>query len=81
MENVFGCWNKRLTVNCSLRIVPVKLEWFILRLNTPQRLDSLFGGKEDLSAAIVLQAQKRGRDESPNPLISLAPRGGLEPPT
>ena len=32
-------------------------------------------------ASIVLQAQKRGQEKSPNPLNLLAPRVGLEPTT
>ncbi|MGD0626082.1 MAG: site-specific integrase [Thermodesulfobacteriota bacterium] len=46
-----------------------------------EKLDSLFNKEEQPSAAIVLQAQKRGQEKSPNPLISLAPRVGLEPTT
>jgi hypothetical protein len=33
------------------------------------------------TTAILLQAQKRGQDKPPNPLILLAPRAGLEPAT
>jgi integrase len=46
-----------------------------------QRLNSFFSVSDHPTAAIVLQAQKRGQDESPNPLNFLAPRAGLEPAT
>ncbi len=46
-----------------------------------EKLDSHYAKEGQTSAAIVLQAQKRGQEKSPNPLISLAPRVGLEPTT
>jgi len=46
-----------------------------------EKLDSHYAKEETPSAAIVLQAQKRGQEKSPNPLESLAPRVGLEPTT
>jgi hypothetical protein len=42
-----------------------------------RRLDRYFGGINEPTAAIVLQGQKRGQDQSPNPLNLLAPRAGL----
>ncbi len=45
-----------------------------------ERLEDFYG-RNDLSAAIELQAQKKGPVTSPNPLKSLAPRVGLEPTT
>ncbi len=38
-------------------------------------------GEKHPTTAILLQAQKRGQEKSPNPLNSLAPRVGLEPTT
>ena len=38
-----------------------------------EKLDSLYSKEEQPSAAIVLQAQKKGQEKPPNPLISLAP--------
>jgi hypothetical protein len=33
-----------------------------------EKLETYFGGVEEPTASIVLQVQKRGQDESPNPL-------------
>jgi len=44
-----------------------------------EKLDSLFNREVQPSAAIVLQAQKRGQEKSPDPMKSLAPRVGFEP--
>jgi integrase len=46
-----------------------------------RRLDSYFEGTNEPTAAIVLQAEKKGQEKSPNPLNLLAPRVGLEPTT
>ncbi len=39
-----------------------------------EKLESYFARRDEPTAAIVLQGQKRGQDESPNPLNLLAPR-------
>jgi integrase len=46
-----------------------------------EKLESYFAKSKEPTAAIVLQAEKRGQDEPPNPLNLLAPRAGLEPAT
>ena len=46
-----------------------------------RQLDSYFEGTNEPTAAIVLQAEKKGQEKSPNPLNLLAPRVGLEPTT
>jgi hypothetical protein len=40
-----------------------------------------FGNTGQQTTANSLQGQKRGQEESPNPLMLLAPRAGLEPAT
>ena len=44
------------------------------------KLEELFG-RDDSSAAMVLQEEKRGQEESPNLLKSLTPLVGVEPTT
>jgi integrase len=46
-----------------------------------QRMERYFAKKDEPTAAIVLQAEKKGQENSPNPLNLLAPRVGLEPTT
>ena len=43
-----------------------------------KRLNAQLESGRDLTAAIVLHEQKRGRDEFPNPLSLLTPLRGLK---